>query len=779
MNTTTMADQLAPDLLANVRFNQIGKPLTRTDAPGKAVGSTRYAGDHVLPGMLHAKVVRADLASARLVRLDVSAARALPGVVCVLTGADLPDRMAATDIPGQTGRKRLSTDQQILVKERVRYYGEPIVLIAAETQDIAEQAARLVEFTLEPVPGVYDPERALEPDAPRLHGDSNVVAEHKIRKGDLDAGFAAADMIVERVYRTPFQEHAFLEPEAGLAWIDENDVINIRVCTQVIEHFRAIADAVGVSHNRVRILGSLVGGGFGGKEDITVEVYLALLALRTRRPVRLEYSREDSFVGHGKRHPFKLTYRTGVTRDGRITALDVRVIADAGAYVYLSPYVLLYCAVAAPGPYRIDNLNVHGQAVATNNMYTSAFRGFGGLQACAAYEQQMDEVARAIGMDRLEFRRRNYLKTGEPISTGFVPPSAIWTERCADMAWAALGEPTPSKGPIRIGRGIAAYLQSYGRLTFLHDTSEAWVGVEMDGTVVVRSGVTDIGAGQASALGQIAAELIGVPLERVVIYNSDSAVTPLAGTTTATRALYMTGNATRLAAEGVRRRLVARAAQHFDVAPERIVLADGTVSVLDAPGRSMGLVDLVRICASEGVHRSELAIFRAPFSDPLDPETGQGQAHPDYTFGAHAVEVSVDTETGEVRVLKSIGAHDVGQCINRAAVEGQIQGGVQNGQGYALSEEMLYDEGRLTTPSFSEYLMPTSMDMPRVETILLESRSGIGPFGAKGIGEPGMTPVAPAIANAVADAIGVRVFEMPITPERVIAALAAAPRRAA
>lgn len=770
----SITDTLSPSQ-PNVAFTQVGKPLTRTDAPGKALGKTRYAGDHTMPGMLHAKVVRANIASARLVNLDVSRARALPGVVLVLTAHDLPDRAAATDIPGQTGRQRLKTDQQILVRERVRYYGEPLALIAAETRDIAEEAARLIEFKLEPVPGVYTPEDGLKPGAPIIQGTDNVVSEYKIKKGDLETGFAVADMIVERTYKTPFQEHAFLEPEAGLAWIDENEVINIRVCTQVIEHFRAIADAVGVPHNKVRILGSLVGGGFGGKEDITVEVYLALLTQRTGRPVRLEFSREDSFVGHGKRHPFTITHRTGVTKDGKITALDVQILGDAGAYVYLSPYVLLYCVVNAPGPYRIDNLNVYGRAVATNNMYTSAFRGFGGLQACAAYEQQMDEVADAIGMDRLEFRRRNFLETGEPVSTGFVPPSAIWTDRCAEAAWDALGERSPAPAPhIRIGRGIGCSQQSYGRLTFLHDTSEAWVGAEMDGTVVVRSGVTDIGAGQASALGQIAAELLGVTLDNVVVYNSDSAVTPLAGTTTATRALYMTGNAARLAAEAVRGRLIARAAQEFGVAPEKVDLAFNKAFVIDEPNHALPFKELIAICASEGVHRSELSIFRAPFTDMLDPETGQGQAHPDYAYGAHAIEVAVDIETGEVAILKSIAAHDVGQCINRAAVEGQIQGGAQNGQGYALSEELLFRDGKLITPSFAEYLTPTAMDVPNVECIIFESRSGLGPFGAKGVGEPAMTPVAPAIANAVADAIGVRVFEMPITPERVIDALEAA-----
>lgn len=757
--------------LSNIGLLQVGKPVVRTDAPGKAVGRTPYAGDYVLPGMLHAKVLRSPEASARLVRLDTSKARALPGVVCVLTSRELPDRLAPTDIPGQTGQTRLKTDQQILVRERVRYHGEPLALVAAETADIAQRALSLIEYELDPLPAVFDPQDAMRQGAPVVQGTDNVVGRHVIKKGDVEAGFALADLVIERTYKTQFIEHAFLEPEVGLAWIDENEVINIRVSTQVIEHFRFIADAVGVPHNKIRIMGALVGGGFGGKEDITVEVYLALLAQRTRRPVRLEFSREDSFMGHGKRHPFTLTYKTGVTRDGKITALDVRMVSDAGAYVYLSPYVLLYAAVAAPGPYRIDNLNVDAVSAATNNMYTSAFRGFGAAQACIAYEQQMDEIARALKMDPLEFRRRNYLKTGEPISTGVSIPSEIWTEKCADLAWQALDTKTPDQGPIRVGRGIAAYQQSYGRLTFLHDTSEAWVGVEVDGTVIVRSGVTDIGAGQASALAQIAVEILGVTMDNVVVYNSDSAVTPLAGTTTATRALYMTGNSTRLAAEAIRNRFVARAAKAFGVDETLIELANNVVCVQNRTDKSMPFTELVRICAAEGIQRNELAMFRAPFTDKLDPETGQGQAHPDYTFGAHAIEVAVDTETGEVTILKSVACHDVGQCINPAAVEGQIEGGAAQGQGYALSEEMVYAQGKLKTPSFSEYLIPTAVDVPKVKSIILESRSGIGPFGAKGIGEPALSPVAPAIANAVADAIGVRIFDLPITPEKVVRAI--------
>jgi len=759
------------DRLANVRYRQVGKGLPQTDAPGKSTGELRYAGDYTMPGMLHAKGLRSPLASARLKGIDVTKATKLPGVSCVLTATDLPDRLVATDLPGQTGQKRTNTDQQILVREIVRYHGEPLALVAAETAAIAEKAISLIAVDLEEMPVVSDPVEAMKPGSPIVQGENNVVAEYKIRKGDIEQGFADSDEIIENTYQTQFIEHAFLEPEVGLAWVDENGVINIRMSTQVIEHFRFIADALDLPHNRIRVQGAMVGGGFGGKEDITVEVYLALLARRTMRPVRLGYSREDSFFGHGKRHPFTIHQRTGFSKDGKIKALEVSVVTDAGAYVFLSPYVLLYNAVAAPGPYCVENLKIDAVAAATNNMYTSAFRGFGAAQACVAYEAQMDEAALKLGIDRLELRRRNFIATGDTMSTGYPIESAAWTEECMDQAWVALGEKTPDKGPLKIGRGVAAYQQSYGRITWFHDTSEAWVGIEVDGTVVVRSGITDIGAGQTSALGQIAAELLGVGLEDVTIYNSDSALTPLAGTTTATRALYMSGNAVQLAASTVRNRFVERAAKHWQVKLAEVELADSCIFVTDQPDKSMPLKEFVAICASEGIQRSELAMFRAPFTDKIDPETGHGRVFPDFTFGAQAVEVAVDTETGEVEVLKSVGAHDVGQAINPNAVAGQIEGGSHMGQGYALSEELIYENGQLISPSFSEYLMPTAMDVPRYQSIILESRSGIGPFGAKGIGEPALTPVAPAIANAVADAIGARVFDLPITPEKVVRVL--------
>lgn len=754
-------------------LRQVGKPLARIDAMGKVVGSTIYAGDFTMPNMLHAKVLRSKFPSARILRVDVSKARVLPGVVTVLTAADLPGDAVATDIPGVTGSaKRAGTDAPILARDRVRFMGEAVALVAAETLDVAEKALDLIEVDYEPFPAVFDPLEAMRPGAPVVTEPDNIVSRWQIRKGDPDSALRAADLIVERTYRTQFIDHAYLEPEAGVAWVDENDVLTLRVSTQVVEHFRDIAAALGLPQNKVRIMGTLVGGGFGGKEDMTVELFISVLALATRQPVRLVYTREESLIAHGKRHPFVITHRWGVTRSGRITAAKVDIVADSGAYVYLSPYVLLYSSATATGPYRVNHVHVDAVAVATNNTFTSAFRGFGAAQACASYEQHMDVIANELGMDRLELRRRNYMQTGDTTTTGQPIRSAVWLEESQKRAWAALGNISQPGAPhIKIGRGIASYIQSYGRITWFHDTSQSWVGLEMDGSVVIRCGVPDIGGGQMNTLAQITAEVLGVPMSKITVYGTDSALTPLAGTTTATRQMYMSGNATFQAASAVRKTLLDRAAQHFETDPEELDLADSTVFAKSDASLKMALTQLIVMCAAEGLPRANLSLFKAPFTDKLDPDTGQGDLFPDFTFGTQAVEVAVDIETGEVRVLKSIGAHDVGRAINPAAVAGQIEGGAAMGLGYALMEDVQIVNGITRAATLAEYLLPTSSDIPETTAIILESGTGMGPFGAKGIGEPSLTPVAPAIANAVADAIGGRVDSLPLTPERVLAAI--------
>ena len=751
----------------------------------------------------------------------------------------------------------------------MRFHGEPIALVAAESLEIAEAALQLIDFKYDVLPGVFSPEEALKADSPRVYGDStgiasansasgdhvelaeqreiagnhaessehnvvagesaglasansasggsdeladrNVVARWTIRKGDLERGMAQADLVIENTYRVPFVEHAYLEPDAGVGWVDEQGVINLRVCTQVVEHFRTVAKALGVPQNRVRVQGTMVGGGFGSKEDVTVEIFLALLARATGRPVKLVYTREEAFLATSKRHPFTITHRTGVKRTGRITASEIKMVADSGAYPYLTPYVLLYATGMATGPYKIDNVHVDSVAAATNQPFTSAFRGFGGPQAAFAYESQMDEIARALIMDPLEVRRINYLKTGDTTATGQTIRSAAWLEECATRAIAALGERTPSTETRRIGRGFASYFQSYGRITWFHDTSRAWVGMEMDGTAVIRCGVPDIGAGQSNSLCQIVAEILGVPLDRVTIYATDSAVTPLAGTSTATRQLYMSGNAVLQAAGVVRASLVKKAAELLGVSPGDVDLADGDAFVVRGPvsenrgeldttavprrencqascadnspaaAHSEGskqaaadrlpLAQVASLCAASGLPLANLAQFNAPFTDGIDPETGQGDIWPDFTFGAQAVEIAVDTETGEIELLKSVACHDVGRAINSAAVRGQIAGGSHQGLGYALMEEYVVEKGMTKTPSFAEYLIPTSCDFPSTDVIVLESGTGVGPFGAKGIGEPSLTPAAPAVANALADALGVWIHEIPFTPDRVLKAV--------
>jgi CO/xanthine dehydrogenase Mo-binding subunit len=752
----------------------IGKPVSRHDASEKAMGLTQYAADFSLPGMLYGKVLRSPHASARILSIDASRAERLPGVKAVLTAQDVPRNETVTRF-GQThtvggGFEGL---YRVLADKKVHYVGEAVALVAAESEEIAEAALGKIRVEYEPVPGVYDPLAALKPGAPRVQeGRENLVIRYEVERGSIEAGFAEADIVVENTYRVPFVDHAYLEPESGVAWVDEHGVITIRVSTQVIEHFRGIAEVLNLPQNRVRVIGTFVGGGFGGKEDITVESFLALLTRKTGRPVKLTYTREESICCHSKRHPYVLEYKTGAKKDGRLTALKARIVSDAGAYVYLSPWVLLYSMVTAAGPYRIPHVRVDGCTVLTNNIFTSANRGFGAPQVCFAYESQMDEIARRLGLDPLTLRQMNFLQKGEAIATGQVLEHEAAVSETAEKALAALGEKSPSKGRVKIGRGIASGMMSYGRMVFLHDTSRSFVSLDLDGSVTVRAGVQDIGGGQASSLCQIAAEVLGVRFEDVKIYIADTALTPLAGTTTATRQLYMSGNATLLAAREVRKTLLKKAGEILETEPDALDLADRKVIRRgNFKETGLSLPDVVKACASDGLPLYHVGLFKAPFRNLTQFVRVEGQVFPDFTFGSHAVEVEVDEDTGAVNVKKLVACYDVGRAINPLSVEGQIEGGAVYALGYGLSEEVVLREGKIRTPSFAEYLIPTSLDAPEITTIVLESGDGVGPFGAKGVGEPSVNSVAPAIANAVYDAVGVRIRDLPITGEKVFMAL--------
>ncbi len=762
-----MADLLAREKMLRV----VGHPVIRHDARDKVQAATAYAADWAMPGMLHAVVVRSPYPSARIRSIDTARARSMKGVVAVLTAVDVPRNTLWTDVPGQTTavgplRARL----HVLAEDRVRHQGEPVALIAAETEEQARAAMEMVDVDSDMAPGVFDPEAALAPGAPLVHEGGNLLAHWRIARGDVDAALTAAAVVVEGEYRTQFVDSSYLEPESGVAWLDSDGVITVRLCTQVIEHFRDVAEVLAVPQNRVRVIGTYLGGGFGGKEDVTVEVYLGLLVLRTGRPVKMVWTRQESLLARAKRHPYAMRYRTAASARGEILAHDIALLSDSGAYAYLSALVLLYSTVTAAGPYRVPSVRVDARVAYTNNPPTSAMRGFGAMQMVFAYESQMDRVARALRLDPLRVRQLNALRRGDALPVGQVMETHVALPELAARAWAGLGEASaPRASHLRVGRGLACNLQPYGRIVWLHDWSSAWVGFEMDGSLVVRCGAPDVGGGQASSLCQIAAEVLGVDLDRVSVHVSDSALTPLAGTTTASRQLYMSGNAVLKASRELGEPIAKVAAGMLDVEAASIRLEAGMAHAPD--GRAISLADVLRRCARVGVPRSHLGVYHAPAGEPVDFDTGQGKVFPDYTFGAHAVEVEVDTETGAVRVLKHVAAHDVGRAINPQSVAGQIQGGAVQGLGYGLMEEVVLEDGINLTTSFASYLIPSAADVPDVQAVVAESGEGLGPFGARGIGEPPVGPPAAAVANAIEDAAGVRVSTLPVTAERVARAL--------
>ena len=673
-----MSGETAPE------YKVIGLGMPRHDARDKVFGQTKYADDFVVPGTIFAKVLRSKYAAARIVSIDTSRAEAMPGVYAVLTAKDVPHNETTSKF-GQTHAAGGGFEglYRVLADKKVRYMGEAVALVAAETLAQAEEAARAVDVVYDPQPGVFDPIEALKPGAYRVgEEESNVVCSYKVRKGDVDAGFAQADVVVEGEYRVPFGDHVFLEPESGTAWIDEDGVLTIRASTQVIEHFRDIADIMDLPHNRVRVIAPMLGGGFGGKEDITVEAYLALLAYRTKRPVRLTYTREESILAHSKRHPYVMRYKTGATRDGKLVALEAELVSDAGGYPFLSPWVLLYSVVMATGPYIIPNVKVDAVSALTNNTFTSAYRGFGAPQVCFAYESQMDRAGRepgphAAGVPHAELpahrrRARHGLRARVGSAHGSDGTACLGGAGRADAAALAGRADRPGHGlryaELRTPRLPARLLARLRRLRARRNRGRAFrrAGHRRRSDLVDRP---DHGRDPGCAHGRH---------HRVF---RRTALTPLAGTTTATRMLYMSGNATLKAARAVREAIVAMASEMLEVDPERIDLADRMVRVADDEEKSIPIVDVVKACASKGVAISNLAQFNAPSRNLEESDCVVGQIHPDYTFGTHAAEVAVDARTGKVTVLKLVAAFDVGQAINKLSAQGQLEGGTVCGVG--------------------------------------------------------------------------------------------------
>jgi nicotinate dehydrogenase large molybdopterin subunit len=742
-------------------------PVPHRDFVEKVAGTLPYADDWGFPGILHGVVVRARVPCARIAGIDTSAAREVPGVRAVLTAADIPHNAISEEASG-LGIEQ--TVQPVLAGERIRYDGEPVACIAAESMVAAVEAAGLVEVEYQDDEGVFTIDEALADGAPSVHPGGNTYVTYRSAIGDVDAAMERADHIIEETYQTPRVDHAYLEPESGVGWVDADGVLTLRVSTQVIEHARALAEILELPHNRVRVIAAYMGGGFGGKEDMTVEPYLAALVWKTRRPVRMVWERQESLLARHKRHPFRMHYRTGVRDDGTIVAQDIKILGDAGAYPLLSSRVLFAGGVNATGPYRCPDARMESTAVFTNTVPTSAFRGFGAMQVVFGYESQMDLIAERLGLTREEVRERNFVERGDIRVTGEPIEMECGTRECMRRALQELGELSqPTRGG-RVGRGLACSMQPYGRSMFFADRASAWIGLEQDGTMVIRAGVTDLGAGQAASLANIAGEILGVTVDRTSVHIGDSHLTPLTGGTFATRQLYMSGNALQKVATRLRDKLAPVAADLLGCEASELEWANNLVGVAGDRARSVTMAELSRTAEARDVMPYVHDTYHAQVGH-FNAETGEGQTYPDYTHGCHAVDVEVDERTGEVTILKYVAVHDVGRAIDLQRVEGQIQGAAAQGIGYALSEEMETEGGVLDSTLFANYLIPTSLDLPDIKAIGLELYLGKGPFGARGIGEPPIGPCGPALASAVHDAVGIRMLRLPMVPERVLAAI--------
>lgn len=749
----------------------VGKSVKNIGADLKALGTADFSDDYMMQDAIRGKVLRSKYPSALIKAIRTNRAMSLPGVLCVLT---------ANDIPGSKTFGPLVQDQQVLAQDRVRYLGEAVALVAAETEELAEKAIELIEVEYEELPGVYSPDEAMAEGAPQVHqGKSNVMCELHIRKGDAEKAMAKADVIIENTYRLPVVDNGYIELESGAAWVEKDGTVVIKSGMQDMFERRAmVASVLGLPQSKIKIAQAYTGGSFGGKVAQVIPVYLGLLAFKKGRPVKMVFSREESIIAQEKRHPMLIGYKSGAAKSGKIAAIEVTVKADCGAYVHLTPLVMEYMIKHISGPYEIENVKVDVFGVFTNNTFSGAVRGFGATQSCFAYESQMDAVASALGLDPLQVRRTNFLEKGKLTALSMPLKDYVALPECLDRAWSALGPKTdPSSlpqfadGRVKIGRGVSCSITSFGFGSGNVDSAKARVEYCLDGSVLVSCGSDDIGCGRRTIVAQIAAEVLGCDYNKVTVDLSDTSSTPSAGMTAASRQTFMSGNAVLMAAKTVLSSLVDMAGKILDVPPEIIELSEGKAFSKEDPSKSIPLFQVGLACMFGGKPLSAESYYTAPATTSINPRTGHGSPSYGYVFGCHAAEVAVDEETGKVDVLKLAVAHDVGQAIHPINVEGQMAGGSAMALGYALTEEILLEKGYSKTLTLEQYLMPTSVDVPEIKAIILETPSPDGPFGAKGVGEPPTNTTAPSIINAIYNAVGVRLTELPAIPERVALAI--------
>jgi len=721
----------------------IGQRVLRPDAVDKVTGRARFPGDLAAPGALTMKVLFSDRPHARIVTIDTSEAEKVPGVVAILTHKDVPVNEYGL----------IYKDQPALSGDRVRSRFDRVALVIAENQRAAQRARDLIRVEYEDLPILTDPREAMKPGAVVIHDTwpDNIQSHQRIRKGDVEAVFARDDVvIVESDYFTPHQEHAYLQPEAGLGYVDDQGRITVHSAGQWShDDQHQIAHMLNLPLEQVRVIYAPAGGAFGGREDMSVQHLLALavycLGKRgVRRPVKIVWNRHESFRGHHKRHPYYMHFRAAANREGKLLAVEARLIADIGAYSSSSSAVLNNAISIATGPYEVPNVKVDGYNIFTNNIVCGAFRGFGSLQATFASEMQMARLADALGMDPVVFRLKNALREGSVLATQSVIPPAVSIREtmmhAAEAAgWSDEGKPDlEDKATEHILRGVGV-ASGYKNVCYSFGFPEkSTAHCELDGkrdieSAIIKIGVSEVGQGVLAVVGQVAAETLGIPYERVKVVNEDTSEVPEAGSCSASRLSFMAGNAVKMTCE---------AALEAWAAGERPVSVERT--------------------------------YRPRPTTMYDPDTGACDPHVSYGYGTQIAEIEINADTGEVRLKKVWAAHDVGQAINPLHVEGQIQGAISQAQGWTLLEDFVMEEGRLRTKSYADYLIPTVYDMPdEIHPLILEIADPQGPYGVRGLGEMPMLVLAPAILDAIHDATGIWFTRLPVKAEDVLLALKA------
>jgi len=704
----------------------IGSNKERVDVIDKVLGRPIFAGDTKRKGSLFAVVYRSPRPHAWIRHINVGLAATQPGIVRIIS---------ATDIPGKNQFGAIKKDQPCLAEDRVRYVGEPILVIVGETEDVARKAMGFVKIDFEDIEPIYDPFMA-EKSATLLHDSGNLLSHRKVIKGDVEKGFAQSDVIIVHSYSTTWLDHGFMETEAGIGYLDDASRVVVTSSTQNIHYkMKEISRVLGIPENHVRVIQATTGGGFGGKLDVTVELFLALAVYYTKKPVVMRFTREESFLSNTKRHPLYIEYKTGAKKDGAIQAVKVNIIGDTGPYISYGETVCLRAAIHATGPYEIPNVHADSRMFYTNNPVCGAMRGFGVPQMAFAHESQMDEIARAINMDPLDIRMKNGLRKGSLTATSQVLNHSVGfieTLRKIEPFWRARKKDSQTSG-----FGIGCMFYGCGN-TGISNPSRCHLRLTEDGKIAFHSGVCEIGQGSDTILLQILLETLKIDEKNVVLIRGDTDTSTDVGSTSASRQTYISGRAVYEAASSCR-------------------------SYLEKSGfyRGRTLIDIFSEARTE-----QNLIFDGYFDPPtsqLNIETSAGTPYATYAFATHMTEIEIDEKTGVCLVKKVYAAHDVGRAVNPRLVKGQVYGGVAMGIGLALMEEFVPGKSE----SLDNYYMPTSMDMPDIEVLIVEDEEPTGPYGAKGVGEPALIPQAASVMNAIQDAEGVRPFQLPCHIERL------------